>query len=179
MLAPMTVAVRTEDVFGNPIGGWSGEVMVMSHGAAKWNDAAADDEHLTVVTLVDGYGTAELVSEIADSFELSLQTRTPRSEMRLKGPIRATFSPLEAALAVFGELERGPHPVGTPLQVPLQVMDRLGNVADDFEGEIQLNLSGGARIAGGAPSVFQAVGGRATLPVRRALNRACAHLKLW
>ena len=48
---------------------------------------------------------------------------------------------------------------------PLLVLDRLGNVAEDFDGEVPVKMSGAARVAGRAPEVFRVVSGRATLPV--------------
>eukprot|EP00966_Prymnesium_polylepis_P161267 3726913-Prymnesium_polylepis.1 len=51
----MTIGVRTEDAFGNPVPGWHGEATVRCHGAPTGAG---------VVALVDGYGTLQLHSEV-------------------------------------------------------------------------------------------------------------------
>jgi hypothetical protein len=52
-----------------------------------------------------------------------------------------------------------------PLQVPIQVVDRYANVCESYNGEFALELSGGARPAGGAAPRFEVIGGRGFLPV--------------
>jgi len=163
VLQPMVVAVRAEDAFGNPVSGWSGKVSVICHGAGVWRQGSSEREAIVVVD--DGYGTLELHSEVAETFELSLASQ-PTEGLRASGRrVRATFAPLEGVLAVFGDMEAKVYPVGSPVQVPLQVVDRLGNVAEEFSGEFGVTLQGAARVAGNAPSVFKVVGGRAMLPV--------------
>lgn len=51
------------------------------------------------------------------------------------------------------------------MQVPIQVVDRYANVCESYNGEFALELSGGGRIAGGAPPRFEVIGGRGFLPV--------------
>ena len=66
----------------------------------------------------------------------------------------------------------GPQPAGVPLQLPLMVLDAMGNVCTDYKGDFKLAISGGGdaksggpRVAGGGKPVFKAVGGRALLPM--------------
>ena len=66
---------------------------------------------------------------------------------------------------IFGDVPAAAQPVGLPYPLPLLVLDRLGNVADDFEGDIPVKMTGACRTAGGAREAFRAIRGRAALPV--------------
>ena len=66
---------------------------------------------------------------------------------------------------IFGDVPAAAQPVGLPYPLPLLVLDRLGNVADDFEGDIPVKMTGACRTAGGVREAFRAIRGRAALPV--------------
>jgi len=66
----------------------------------------------------------------------------------------------------------GPQPAGVPLQLPLMVLDAMGNVCTDYKGDFKVVISGGGdaksggpRVAGGGKPIFKALNGRALLPV--------------
>jgi len=114
--------------------------------------------------LRDGIGTVDIESDSTAPFQLSLQDAA-NTGLRTASVLRANFKALPGVQAVFGELPSAPQPVGFPYPLPLLVLDRLGNVAEDFEGDIPVTMSGAARVAGRAPEIFRLVAGRATLPV--------------
>ena len=155
---PLVIGVRTEDAWGNAAAGFDGAVTVVSHSPAVHG---AEKK----VQLVDGDGRLSLMSDVAESFQLSLQDST-KSGLRVASVLVASFKSVGAVRAVFGDVPSAPQPAGHPFALPLLVLDHLGNVAEDYEGEIDLEIvSGDARIAGGAPPTFHVLHGRATLPV--------------
>ena len=155
----MVVGVRTEDAFGNPKGGFDGRVLVISHAKhVKFVNGAGK------VQLRDGDGKLELTSDVAEPFQLSLQD-IARHGLRTASVLRTTFRALDGVRAIFGDMGSAVQRVGFPYPLPLLVLDRLGNVADAFEGEVAVRMTGAARVAGRAPEIFRVVGGRATLPV--------------
>jgi len=155
----MVVGVRTEDAFGNPRGGFDGSTLVISHSPhVRFREGRGK------VSLRDGMGELEIVSDSTEPFQLSLQD-VARTGLRTASVLRASFQPLPGVQAVFGEIPVAPQPVGFPYPLPLLVLDRLGNVAEEYEGDVPVTMSGAARVAGRAPEIFRVVGGRATLPV--------------
>jgi len=63
--------------------------------------------------------------------------------------------------------------VGFPYPLPVLVLDRYGNVAEEWEGDVPVTMTGAARVAGRAPEIFRVVGGRATLPVLTTIAETC------
>lgn len=161
----MSVGVRTEDNFGNPAAGFDGRVLVISHAEhVRFVHDAQSGGKGCKVTLANGDGRLECTSDVAEPFQLSLQD-IARHGLRTASVLRATFRPLSGVRAVFGDVGDGLQRVGFPYPLPLLVLDRLGNVADEHTGETAVRMSGAARVAGRAPEIFKIVGGRATLPV--------------
>lgn len=156
----MGVGVRTEDAFGNPRGGFDGRVLVIIHGKHVRFASGAGK-----CVLTDGIGKVELLADLAEPFQLSLQD-IARHGLRTASVLRTTFRSLDGVRAIFGDVGKGAQQrVGFPFPMPLLVLDRMGNVAEDFTGDIPVRMSGAARVAGRAPEIFRVVGGRATLPV--------------
>ena len=166
----MVIGVRTEDAFGNPRPGFDGRVLVISHA----RHVRFSQGHGKVV-LKDGEGRLEVESDVTEPFQLSLQD-IARTGLRTASVLRTNFRALRGVRAIFGDV--GPSAtqrVGFPYPLPLLVLDRLGNVADDYEGDVPVTMSGAARVAGRAPQIFRIVGGRATLPVLTTIARRCVH----
>ena len=135
------VGVRTEDAFGNPKGGFDGRVLVISHAKhVKFVNGAGK------VQLRDGDGKLELTSDVAEPFQLSLQD-IARHGLRTASVLRTTFRALDGVRAIFGDMGSAVQRVGFPYPLPLLVLDRLGNVADAFEGEVAVRMTGAARVA--------------------------------
>ena len=85
--------------------------------------------------LHNGVGTIQLQSDSTEPFQLSLQDKY-NCNLRVASVLRARFRSLPGVQAVFGDVSSEPQPVGFPYPLPLLVLDRLGNVAEDFEGEV-------------------------------------------
>ncbi len=159
----MVLGVRTEDAWGNPRAGWDGSVLVVS-ASPHVSFASAGGTREAKVQLKDGEGRFEMVSDTTELFQLSLQD-VAKTGLRTASVLRTRFKALPGVQGVFGEVPATAQPVGAPYPLPLLVLDRLGNVADDFEGEVPVSMTGGCRVAGRAPEIFRVVAGRATLPV--------------
>ena len=139
----MVIGVRTEDAFGNPRPGFDGRVLVISHA----RHVRFSQGHGKVV-LKDGEGRLEVESDVTEPFQLSLQD-IARTGLRTASVLRTNFRALRGVRAIFGDV--GPSAtqrVGFPYPLPLLVLDRLGNVADDYEGDVPVPMSG----AGASPA---------------------------
>ena len=156
----MVVGVRTEDAFGNPRAGFDGRVLVVIHGKHVRFAGGAGK-----CAINDGVGKVELLADITEPFQLSLQD-IARHGLRTASVLRCAFRALDGVRAIFGDVgHNAQQRVGFPYPLPLLVLDALGNVAEEYAGEIGVRMTGAARVAGRAPEIFRVVGGRATLPV--------------
>ncbi|KOO31863.1 hypothetical protein Ctob_008003 [Chrysochromulina tobinii] len=165
----MVLGVRTEDAYGNPRGtGWDGSVLVLSPSPHVSFSARAGvqirDAREAKVTIKDGVGLFEMVSDSTEIFQITLRD-VANTGLRTTSVLRAQFRSLPGVQCIFGEVPAAAQPVGLPFPLPLLVLDRLGNVADDFEGDIPVKMTGACRTAGGAREAFRAIRGRAALPV--------------
>ena len=163
----MEVGVRTEDAFGNPRGGFDGKILVISHA----RHVRFPQGH-GKVQLLDGDGRLDLESDVAGPFELSLQD-IGRHGLRAGSVMRVAFTAQVGVRAIFGDVGNATVKVGFPYPLPLLVLDRYGNVAEEYEGDIPITMTGAARVAGRAPEIFRVVGGRATLPVLTTIAESC------
>jgi len=163
----MTVGVRTEDAYGNPSGGFDGRVLVVSHSRhVRFSQGHGK------VQIHDGDGRIEIESDVAGPFQLSLQD-IARHQLRTASVLRTAFTAERGVRAVFGDIGKATQKVGFPYPLPLLVLDRFANVAEEFEGDVSVTMSGAARVAGRAPEIFRVVGGRATLPVLTTIAESC------
>ena len=124
------------------------------------------------VQIADGEGRLEIESNVTEPFQLSLQDIS-RHGLRTASVLRTAFTAQAGVRAVFGDVGGATQKVGFPYPLPLLVLDRFGNVATEYEGEIPVAMSGAARVAGRAPEIFRVVGGRATLPVLTTIAESC------
>jgi len=124
------------------------------------------------VQIHDGDGRIEVESDIAGQFQLSLQD-IARHQLRTASVLRTSFTAQEGVRAVFGDVGTATQKVGFPYPLPVLVLDRYGNVAEEWEGDVPVTMTGAARVAGRAPEIFRVVGGRATLPVLTTIAETC------
>ena len=90
----MVLGVRTEDAYGNPRVGWDGSVLVLSPSPHVSFSARAGvqirDAREAKVTIKDGVGLFEMVSDSTEIFQITLRD-VASTGLRTTSVLRAQF----------------------------------------------------------------------------------------